>query len=114
MTRRRGFTLVEIMIVVLIIGIIVAIAVPNWIQARETSRKNSCIENLKQIDSAKEQWAMSSNQPSGAAVLWSDLLGPGNFLKGNPSCNGGGTYTLNVIGVTPTCSLAPTAGHVIP
>ncbi|MCL6624082.1 MAG: prepilin-type N-terminal cleavage/methylation domain-containing protein, partial [Fimbriimonadales bacterium] len=55
--RRKGFTLVEIMIVVLIIGILLAIAIPNFMRARETSRTKSCISNLRQIDAAKEQWA---------------------------------------------------------
>ncbi|MEO0249499.1 MAG: prepilin-type N-terminal cleavage/methylation domain-containing protein, partial [candidate division WOR-3 bacterium] len=57
---QKGFTLVEIMIVVLIIGILLAIAVPNFIRARESSRAKSCVANLKQIESAKEQWAMDT------------------------------------------------------
>ena len=65
---RHGFTLVEIMIVVLIIGILLAIAVPNFIKARESSRTKACIANLKQIDSAKEQWAMDKNKANGATV----------------------------------------------
>ena len=69
LNRKSGFTLVEIMIVVLIIGILMAIAVPNFIRARESSRRSSCIANLKQIDSAKEQWAMDNKAASGAAVL---------------------------------------------
>ena len=56
--NHSAFTLVEIMIVVLIIGILLGIAVPNFIRARETSRSKACIANLKQVDTAKEQYAM--------------------------------------------------------
>src|SRR5207244_6719969 len=69
---RKGFTLVEIMIVVLIIGILLAIAVPNFIKARETSRTKSCIANLKQIDAATEQWAMDNKASQGATVALTD------------------------------------------
>ncbi len=60
--KRTGFTLVEIMIVVLIIGILLAIAVPNFIKARQNSRLQTIIGNLKQIETAKEQWAMETGQ----------------------------------------------------
>jgi len=108
---RRAFTLVEIMIVVLIIGILMAIAVPNFIKARETSRMNSCIANLKQIDSAKEEFAMATKLDTGATVLQSDIA-PG-YIKSFPTCPGGGVYTINVVGTNPTCSLSAN-GHVLP
>ncbi len=100
--RSKGFTLVEIMIVVLIIGILLAIAVPNFIRARETSRTKSCVANLRQIDAAKEQWAMDNKASNGDAVtgtLWPD------YIKKAPECPSGGTYTVNVIGTDPTCSI---------
>ena len=110
---RRAFTLVEIMIVVLIIGILMAIAVPNFIQARQTSRMNSCIANLKQIDSAKEQFAMIAKLDTGATVVSTDLAP--TYIKTFPSCPGGGTYTINVVGTNPTCSLAAAPDlHVLP
>ena len=109
--KNKGFTLVEIMIVVLIIGILMAIAVPNFIQARQTSRKNSCIANLKQIDSGKEQFAMENKLDTGATVAWSDLVP--NYLKSQPSCPGGGDYTIDVVGTNPSCSLSA-SGHVLP
>src|SRR5438067_1339324 len=113
---RRGFTLVEIMIVVLIIGILLAIAVPNFIKARETSRAKSCIANLKQIDSAKEQWAMDNQKTQGATLTGglSDLVGTGatSYIKNTPTCPSGGTYTVGDIGTAPTCSTGGT--HALP
>lgn len=114
--KSKGFTLVEIMIVVLIIGILLAIAVPNFIKARETSRTQTCIANLKQIDSAKEQFAMENKLDTGAAVAWTDLVnGQTGYLKAQPSCPSGGTYTIDVVGTNPSCSLSgsPTF-HVLP
>src|SRR5688572_12544551 len=86
---RHGFTLVEIMIVVLIIGILLAIAVPNFVKAREASRTKSCIANMKQIDSAKEQWAMDNNKKDGDAVAIGDIAGAGKYIKSAPVCPSG-------------------------
>lgn len=109
MKKNRGFTLVEIMIVVLIIGILMAIAVPNFVQARNSSRKSTCQASLKQIDSAKEQWAMDNKKDSGATVAWADLTP--TYLKAQPACPSGGTLTIGNIGTNPSCS---TAGHALP
>ena len=104
------------MIVVLIIGILMAIAVPNFIRARESSRRNSCIANLKQMDSAKEQWAMDNKKATGDACQMSDIAG--TYMKGaaaGPTCPGGGSYTVNAVGTNPACSKAAAPDlHVLP
>ena len=109
--KSAGFTLVEIMIVVMIIAIITSIAVPNFLTARETSRTAACIHNLKYIDTRKELFAMSAKLDNGDTVTWADLVP--TYMKFQPDCPGGGTYTINVIGTNPTCTLAAN-GHVIP
>ena len=112
---RAGFTLVEIMIVVLIIGILMAIAVPNFIRARESSRRSSCVANLKQIDSAKEQFAMDNKLASGDAITAGALWAAGGYIKTQPTCPSGGTYTVAVVGTNPACSKSASPDlHVLP
>ena len=108
-SRKAGFTLVEIMIVVAIIGLLAAIAIPNFVKARTTAQKNACINNLRQIDGAKEQWALEQKKAPGANVADTDIT---PYIKGNamPLCPAGGAYTVNVVDTPPACSLsaAPT------
>lgn len=107
----KGFTLVEIMIVVAIIGIIIAIAVPAFLRARENSRGRACQENLAKIDGAKEQYALEQKLGNNANVTMNDLINPPGtttagegYLKSTPVCPAGGSYTVNTIGTNPTCS----------
>lgn len=89
---RKGFTLVEIMIVVAIIGILVGIAVPGFIKARHQAQGKSCNENLAKIDGAKEQYALENRLTTGDSVAIGDLVetdGSG-YLKTTPKCPGGG------------------------
>jgi len=110
--KSKGFTLVEIMIVVLIIGILLAIAVPNFIKARETSRNKTCVANLKQIESAKEQWAMENKMGADDEPSEDDLLGSGGdgYMKSFPECPSGGDYTIGAISEDPACSVD---GHAL-
>ncbi len=84
-------------------GLMAGIAIPSFVKARSTAQKNACINNLRQIDSAKEQWAMAENKNDGDSV---DEAGAAAYIKGNaiPTCPQGGTYTLGTIGEEPTCS----------
>lgn len=112
--RQRGFTLVEIMIVVAIIALLAAIAVPNFVQARNAARSGNCINNLRVIDSGKEQYAIENNIASGAAAT-STNISP--YLKNNvmPVCPGTSTaYTINNIGTLPTCALSGAASGATP
>jgi len=112
---RKGFTLVEIMIVVLIIGILLAIAVPNFIKARENSRQKSCIANLKQIESAKEQYAMDQKLGPTADVAMTDIAGGADkYIKVEPKCPTDDTaYTVGAMNVQPTCANSAD-GHALP
>lgn len=99
----KGFTLVEIMIVVAIIGLLAAIAVPNFIRARQTARTNTCVNNLRLIEAAKEQWALETGAEDGDAPADTDLE---PYMKNDtmPVCPVGNTaYTITAVGTLQDC-----------
>jgi prepilin-type N-terminal cleavage/methylation domain-containing protein len=124
----KGFTLVEIMIVVAIIGILIAIAVPGFVKARNTARLNACQENQTKIDGAVQQFILEENYADLAAATTAEaglggtqaspgdvtgmdaLVGPANYLKAAPACPAGGVYEVltaeGALGESVECSLA--------
>jgi len=124
---KKGFTLVEIMIVVAIIGLLAAIAIPSFMRARLTSQKNACINNLRQIEAAKDQYALENGLTNGASILANDTLAfnalvvgapSGGYIKAYPNCpastnsavtatksdaNSAADYVIGVIGSNAVC-----------
>ena len=109
------------MIVVAIIGLLAAIAIPNFVKARATAQANACINNLKQIDGAANQFALEQHKTTGASITYPGDLTP--YIKLNaagsiPGCPAGGSYSVGTIGAIPqvNCSLGNTVtpGHFLP
>jgi prepilin-type N-terminal cleavage/methylation domain-containing protein len=108
--RRRsvwGFTLVEIMIVVGIIALVIAIAIPGFMRAREVSRATSCQENLIKLEGAVDSYALDYDLHDEAILRngWNDIVGKTLYLKKTPVCRGGGEYvSCFKVGTPPTCT----------
>jgi prepilin-type N-terminal cleavage/methylation domain-containing protein len=107
--RASGFTLVEVMIVVAIIGLLVAVAVPNFMKLREDARRRACIATLGKIEAAKQIWGLENQKHNGDTPVESDLVP--TYLKNFPRCPGQGTYDFHPIGENASCSQGATFGH---
>ena len=117
-SKKSGFTLVEIMIVVAIIGLLAAIAIPNFVRARTSSQANACINNLRQMDGAVQQYALENKLASTATYALGNLNA---YIKldstGNlPACPAAGTYAAGAsVTNPPVCSLSTaTPAHKLP
>jgi len=116
---RLGFTLIEIMIVVAIIGLLAAIAIPSFTSARARAQANACINNLTKIDAVASEFALENGRKNGDAINYPSDLTP--YLKLNragsiPGCPAGGAYSEPAVGVPPNCSLGNTVEppHLMP
>jgi type II secretory pathway pseudopilin PulG len=89
---------------IVMIGLLAAIAIPNFVKARQTAQMNACINNLRMIDGAKQQWALENKKEPTDTPTQDELLA---LLRNQqfPVCMAGGVYTLNPVGEAPTCSV---------
>ena len=120
-SRKAAFTLVEILIVVAIVGLLAAIAIPNYVRARANSQQSACINNLREIDGAINEWALETGQSNRATVDGVTVISGYIKLNSNnsvPGCPAGGTYTTTTVGANPqvSCSLSSlaTSPHRLP
>ena len=104
-SHRSAFTLVEIMIVVAIIGLLAAIAIPNFVKARNASQKAACVSNLRSIDGVKSTWALEQKKSGSDVPSDTDLFGPTSYIREKPGCPANGTYSLNQVDAKPACSV---------
>ena len=115
-SRTGGFTLIEIMIVVAIIGLLASIAIPHYAQSRRAAYQRVCLSNLQQIEGAMQRWSLDMHKDEGQPVVYSDIRG---YLRRSVVCPSGGTafedsYTITTVDATPTCQRQPATHQLAP
>lgn len=98
------------MIVVGLVGMLAALAVPNALRSRTTAAKQLCISNLRQIESAKEQWAVECKMTGADTPADADLFGRDKYIRNKPICPESGVYTIGPNKDRPFCSIT---GHTL-
>lgn len=101
--EKKGFTLIEMMIVVGLIAVLMAILLPNFMKARDTAAKRSCLSSLRVIDQAKQQFAMERSKKDGDPVDWGDIVP--QYMRAQPQCPLGGAYIAKPVGINPHCAI---------
>ena len=110
--KRSRWAFFLLLTFILILG--AAIAIPNFVKARTTACHNACINNLRQLDGAKEQYALEKKLEPGHFISPEDEKLVYQYIKGGePKCPGGGNYKLNPIGAAPTCDSPKEGGHYL-
>lgn len=104
-SSRRGFTLVEIMIVVAIIGLLASIAIPGFLKAQRDTQRRGCVSNLRAIEGAKATWALEQKIGTSAVPSDTDLFGVGSYIRDKPSCPASGNYELKAVDARPSCTV---------
>jgi hypothetical protein len=115
--KSSGLIAVKWIAYCLFIGLLLAVAVPKFIHSRQLAMRNACVNQLGQIDAAKNQWALDHKKATNDIPAWEDLKpyvgrGDGEILK----CPEGGIYIIGKVEENPTCSLGTTVtpAHVLP
>lgn len=102
-----GMSMLELLVILGIIGMIIAIGVPNLFKARDTAQQRACIENLSRLEGFKQQWGAEQKKSEGDIPSITDLE---PYFKKPALCPAGGTYSLNALGIKCTCSVP---GHTL-
>jgi len=96
---------IAVAVIVPIVGLLAAIAIPNFIRARHASMSNACVSNLRMIQGAKETWALENKKLTTDQPNDSDLFGETSYMRAKPVCPAGGIYTIGTVGQKAACTV---------